>query len=433
MKRALLPTVSCLLFVVLMLLARPVSAQDSVSTPDPENLKEQAPRVFIDCHGCDRDFFREEIPYINYMRDRKDADVHVLVTEQSTGSGGREYTFAFIGLREFEGVNFTLVYSSGPADMRDEIRRGQVEILKRGLFPYLLNTPICELINLDYQNRVKIKPTSMKDPWNYWVFSVDLDGRFQSELSQSETSLDANISANRITPEFKFRLGLSGEFEEETFDYDGESLTSSKQERNAAAIAVKSISDHWSVGGWVEAESNTYSNMDLYFTVAPAVEFNLFPYAESTRRQFRFLYKLGFNRANYTEETIYDKTQENLYNQSLTATLEFREPWGSASTSLEGSHYFHDLSKYRIVLQGYVSFRVIKGLSFNIRGRYQRIHDQLSLPKGDASLDEILLKRRELATDYNFSFSVGVRYTFGSVYSNVVNPRMEGIRFRGYR
>jgi hypothetical protein len=28
---------------------------------------------------------------------------------------------------------------------------------------------------------------------------------------------------------------------------------------------------------------------------------------------------------------------------------------------------------------------------------------------------------------------VGLRFTFGSVYSNVVNPRFEGSRYRGYR
>ena len=432
MKRALLSFAVCFLVAAFMLPAHPVHAQNSNTTLDAESLKEQAPKVFLDCHDCDRDYFREEIPYVNYVRDRKGADVHVLVTEQSTGSGGREYTFAFIGLGEFEGMNFNLVYASGPADMRDETRKGQIEIMKRGLFPYLLNTPICELINLDYQDHIGIKPTSMKDPWDYWVFSVDLDGQLQSELSQSETSLDANISINRATPEFKLRLGLSGDFEKESYDYEDESYTSSRQEKNLAVTAVKSISEHWSVGGWVEAEADTYSNMDLYLTLAPAVEFNLFPYSESTRRQLRFLYKLGFNRANYMEETIYDKTEQTLFNQSLTAALEIREPWGSASTSLEGSHYLHDFNKYRIVLRGSVSFRVIKGLSLSVRGRYERIHDQLSLPKGDASLDEVLLRRRELATDYNFSFSVGVRYTFGSVYSNVVNPRMEGVRYRGY-
>ena len=115
--------------------------------------------------------------------------------------------------------------------------------------------------------------------------------------------------------------------------------------------------------------------------------------------------------------------QESLLSQSLTVTLEIREPWGSASTSLQGSHYFHNFSKNRLELRGYLDFRIFKGLSVDISGRYKRIRDQLSLPLGEASLDEILLARKELATSYEYSISVGLRYTFGSVYSNVVNPR----------
>jgi len=419
-----------LLPVVMILCLAAASAQENGS--ELQDLKEQAPKVFLDCFGCDRDFFREEISYVNYVRDRKDADIHVLVTDQSTGSGGREYTFAFIGLRQFEGLNFTLVYASNPTDTRDETRKGQVELMKRGLFPYLLNTPISDLIQLNYRGRVRLEPTAVNDPWNFWVFSADVDTDFEGEASQSERTLDANLSANRITPELKIRLGLSGEFDRRDYDYEDERVVSTRDEKNASAIVVKSVNDHWSVGGYVEAESSTYGNLDVYFTLAPAIEFNFFPYAESTRRQIRLLYKLGYNKVNYIEETIYDKTQETLFNQTLSTTMEFRQPWGSTSTTLEMSHYFHDFSKYRIELRGSVSIRIIKGLSFNIRGRYERIHDQLALPKGDATIDELLLRRKELATNYDYNFRVGLRFTFGSVYSNVVNPRFEGTRYRGY-
>lgn len=153
------------------------------------------------------------------------------------------------------------------------------------------------------------------------------------------------------------------------------------------------------------------------------MEYNYFPYAESTRRQLCFLYRIGWNAANYKEKTIFDKTSEILYNQSLTVRFEVKEPWGSVSTSLEGSHYFHDFSKNRLEFRMNVDVRIFKGLSLDINGRYERIHDQLSLPKGEATLDEVLLRRKELATNYEYSVSVGLRYTFGSVYSNVVNPR----------
>jgi hypothetical protein len=397
--------------------------------PNIDELKEAAPKVFLDCWRCDRDYFRDEITYINYVRDRKDADIHVLVTDQSTGSGGREYTFAFIGLNQFAGLDNTLTYSSGPNDTRDETRKGQIEVMKRGLFPYVLNTPIAEYIYLSF--RQKLKPTSVKDPWNFWVFSISMDGRFRGESSRSSRSLDVNVSANRVTPDWKIRLGLSGEFDKRIYDYEDEYIESVQEEKNVTGMVVKSINDHWSIGGWVEAEANTYSNLDLLFTMAPAVEYNIWPYAESTRRQLRFLYRIGYNRANYIEETIFDKMQETLFNQSLTMTLEIREPWGSISTSLEGSHYFHDFKKNRLELRGFLDFRVFKGLSVDISGRYELIRDQLSLPVGEASLDEVLLARKELATSYDYSISVGLRYTFGSVYSNVVNPRFGRTRYRG--
>jgi hypothetical protein len=62
-------------------------------------------------------------------------------------------------------------------------------------------------------------------------------------------------------------------------------------------------------------------------------------------------------------------------------------------------------------------------LSLSISGGFEAIHDQLSLRKGDRTLDEILLNRSELATNFEYRASIGFSYTFGSVYSNVVNPR----------
>jgi len=391
-------------------------------------LRESAPRVFLDCRHCDRDYFRDHITYVNYVRDRNDADVHILMTEQGTGSGGREYTFAFIGLKDYVDQEHTLIHAAGPTDTRDQIRIGQLEVLERGLFPFIVDTPIAEHIYLDFRKR--LEPTAVVDPWKFWVFSISLDGRFSGESSQRTRSLDVNFSANKVTPDLKIRLGLSGDFEREVYDYSDETIISTSEEKNFSGMIVKSLSDHWSVGGWVEAESATYSNLDAHFSVAPAVEYNYFPYSESTRRQLRFLYKIGWNSANYIEETIYNKMKETLYNQSLTVSLSLREPWGSVSTSLEGSHYFHDFKKYRLEFSANIDLRIFRGLSLDIEGRFQRIHDQLALAKGEATLDEVLLKRKELATDYDYSIELGLRYTFGSVYSNVVNPRFGRLRFR---
>jgi len=47
----------------------------------------------------------------------------------------------------------------------------------------------------------------------------------------------------------------------------------------------------------------------------------------------------------------------------------------------------------------------------------------MALPRGGASLEEVLLQRRELQTQYSYWGNVGVSYSFGSIYNNVVNSR----------
>ena len=51
------------------------------------------------------------------------------------------------------------------------------------------------------------------------------------------------------------------------------------------------------------------------------------------------------------------------------------------------------------------------------------MRDQISLAKGELSEAEILLRLQEVATGYTYFGGVGLTYTFGSIYNNVVNPR----------
>ena len=191
-------------------------------------------------------------------------------------------------------------------------------------------------------------------------------------------------------------------------------------------LAVKSISDHWSVGAGMSAWSSTYSNIKFAVNPAPAVEYNFFPYSESTRRQLRFLWKPGFKYNRYYEETIYEKTSEKLWWQEFSIALEMQQKWGNITTAFEASHYFNDLSKNRLYVYMNFSIRLFKGLSFDTYGRFSRIRDQLTLKKGEATDTEVLLRLRQLATSYNYYGSFGLSYTFGSTFSNVVNPRFDG-------
>ncbi len=109
---------------------------------------------------------------------------------------------------------------------------------------------------------------------------------------------------------------------------------------------------------------------------------------------------------------------------SLVVKHEIIKSRGGTELNLEGFHYFHNLSKNRLALEGYLSLRLYKGLFVRFSAEARLIHDQLYLPKGDASLEENLLERRALATDFYFELNVGLAYTFGALANNVVNTRL---------
>jgi hypothetical protein len=358
---------------------------------------------------------------VNYVWDRNNADIHILITTLMTGSGGLEHSINFIGQNKYSNIQDTLTYVSQKTDTDDNIRRGLVRVLKLGLIPFVYKTPLADKLSVYFEE--KIEPAAVEDKWDYWVFNVGLNGSFSGEKSIKSYSLSVNLSINRVTLAEKLRMILFANFDETNFKIEEETISSYSDRKSYRGLYVKSISDHWSIGFRSSASSSTYSNIALSFSLAPAVEYSLFPYSESTRRQILFNYSVGYNFRRYSEETIYERISEKLVSQDLSITLEIKEPWGNAGVTLEGFQYLHDLSKYHAELYSNLSINLFKGLSLDIFGSFSVIRDQLSLPRGGATLDEILLRRKELETHYSYFGSIGLSYTFGSIYSNVVNPR----------
>lgn len=388
---------------------------------DLESLKKSAPKIYLDCGFCDLEYIKTEITFVNYVRDRNEAEVHVLITTQSTAGGGQEYTIAFSGQIGFSGLDDTVTYFSNRTDTQDEIRRGLVKTLKMGLMSYVARRPIASRISVSFAGEPQA--AAAVDKWKSWVFNVGGNGHFNGEQSLSSHSFGFNFSANKITSEIKLQLGLSASFQRNSYTYEDQNYTSTQESYAANGLFVKSLGEHWSAGFALDAYSSTYENTALRVAPAPAVEFNVFPYSQSTRRQLRIRYKLPLSFVRYREETIYGKRRETLLQQSLSVTLDIKEKWGSISATLSGAHYFHDFARNNIGLFASVQLNLFKGLNAFVFGGGSRIHDQLALVKGTASLEEILLQRRQLETTYNYFAMVGLSYTFGSIYTNVVNPR----------
>jgi hypothetical protein len=383
-------------------------------------LRRSIPRVYIEGPGVDLEFLKSQVPFVNFTDEPGQAQVQVAITSEPT-AGGEEFTLSFRGLREFGGDDQVLNYRAGAKDPQDEAKMGLAQTLKLGLLRYAGKTAAAARLSIRFLDQVA--PTAVVDPWNFWVFSLSGNSFLMGEKSYQNGIYYGSFSANRVTPEIKIQMALSAMYQQDHFEYADEVYDSSTDSRSFSGLVVKSISDHWSVGGYIKASASTYSNVKFSLSPAPAIEYDVFPYSESTKKQLRFLYRLNYIAVSYLEKTIYEKTSETLWQQALSISLELKQPWGSISTSLEGSNYFHDFRKNRLELWSELSLRLIKGLNFNVHGGYSRIHDQLSLAAGGASLEEILLRRRQLETDYDYHFSVGLSYTFGSTESKVVNPR----------
>jgi len=397
------------------------NAQPQENSVVSDSLRKNAVKLFIDCRVCDIDYIRKEILFVNYVRDVREAQVYLLVTQQQTGSGGSEYTFSFLGQKRFTGHNDTLVYVSGPNDTRDETRRGMVKILKMGLMSYVAKTPIYEEVNISHLGRSA--PEEVIDKWNYWVFDIETRPRLDIEESNKEISVRNSVSAVKITPEWKIDIDFNHNYNWEKFITEDTTYINERRSKSLNNLFVKSLNEHWSVGAKLNFSTSTYSNIKFSFIAFPAIEYNIFPYSEATRRQLRFLYSTGYSSYFYNDTTFYNKIKENLFRQELEVAYLVQEKWGSISISLEGSNYFHDFKKNRLELDGFIRIRIIKGLSLQINGSIARIHDQLSLQKGELSATDILLKQHEMATEYRYDGSIGITYTFGSIYNNVVNPR----------
>jgi hypothetical protein len=400
--------------------------------PAPKVRQQEALRVLLDCpdFSCDQDFLRTEINFVSHMRNRQDAQVYVLITSQETVAGGIEFTAHFIGQKEFRAAADTLYSASGPAESQDQVSERLAQLIKRGLVRYVNHTPLAQGIRVSYDTSDASPPQQMAarhDPWNSWSFSTTLNGSVNGEKSFTTIGLSAALSGNRTTEAWKINTLLSVGYDEARIEVsEGETVLSVSRDFALNGLIVKSLGGHWSAGARGTLTSSTFLNQSLALRLAPAVEYNFFPYSESTRRQFTVQYSVGTTAFDYAEETIHRKTAETLLDQKLLATLSVKQPWGSVSASLEGSHYFHDFSKRRASVITNADLNLFGGFSLVLLGGLELVRDQIFLPRQGATPEEILLQEQQLATSWRYWSSVGIGYTFGSPLANVVNPRFEG-------
>ena len=379
----------------------------------------------VDLADFSMDYVKTEIPVIDYVRDPKDADVYIIATSQRTGTHSQEFAFYLIGQHGFTGMNDTIKYISSADDTKASILEGQVEALKKGLLPYIVRTSLRDRLEINFVKDPADE--SAKDSWNNWVFNLYAGADLRGERTSKYTNIWGGFSIEKITRDWKFELETDFGNQVEKFDLDEGKITSRNNARIGEAILVKSMGEHWGAGGQFFLGSFTFSNFKVKSYVFPGIEYNIFPYSESARKQIRIFYGAGFAGHLYNDTTIYYEVSEFLWGQKVDIAAKMIQKWGSLNVYLGWKNYLHDWSKNNLSFSGTMNLRIAKGLQVQLNAGVSIIHNQLSLVKGGATTEEILLRQVELETQYSYFSNLSLRYTFGSIYDRLVNARFDNV------
>jgi len=402
----------------------------TASAQKSTNSKERI-KVFLDCSNtwCDETYIRTEINTVDYIIDRVSADVHILLTTQNIGSGGEQFQLIFYGLNEYQKEPDTLRFETLPLATDVEERESLVHYLKAGLIPFIAKAGYLHEVTLltkqqaNSDKKGKAGNAATKDKWNYWVFRTRINGNFNSDQNYRSRDLGSRISADRITDKQKLSFSLNANDNRNIFIINNKKIQVRNHSINFSHLFAKSINEHWTYGYELNGSQATFVNIKKSISFNPSIEYNIFPYSNVNTKLLTIRYGPDIRSNQYYDTTIYGKTNEILGGHNLLVNLSLNQKWGTISTGMNYRNFFHNWRLYNLSFNTYVDVRLTGNLSFNIYAFPSIVRDQVFLPKGDATADDILSRRRQLQTNYNFYMGFGVTYRFGSVLNNFVNPR----------
>ena len=382
------------------------------------------PKVFIEGARLDFDFLRRNMKFVDFVSEPAVADVHIIITTRVNGGGGIVYSLMYTN-KTFENLNdFTLTCTTYPGDTQEEKRKTIANTLSMGLMPFANQSNVSSGLSIRYKGKEEGQTAQTTDPWNQWTFRGGFNGNIKLEERRNDFNYSYNLRADKVTENWKFRSFGRTTVRTREYENDGESYRSENISSFVYSSIVKSLSPRWSAGSFFSYHNSNYSNIVYSISVKPAIEYNIFPWDISDRKAFTLAYYIGPEWKNYYEETIYGKQKEGLWEQTFKLDLQLVQTWGEIEAELNASNYMHDFTKNRITLDTELSVRIVRGFSVNFEFRAENIHDQIYLPKSEASLEDILLNRVKLPSSYEIYTGVGVRVQFGSIYNNIVNNRL---------
>lgn len=409
----------------------------TISLPIFSQSSNETISVFLDCRGCSENFIRTEIQFVNFVRDQSLADLHLLIIRQRS-AGGAQFVIDFIEQKLPGKPTKEIVYESFDFQTEEEVRNGLVNTIELGLVSYLLDTDLINQLSLQYDTDVNTKENGNfegEDTWNNWVFELGVDGSVNGQENDNRYNIGGDAEIRRITNDWKLRFNFWGNYNRRAVVDEQEVINGTdtttvevteyfdRSSRNYFGLVAKTINDHWSVGFYSRYRSDTFVNINTQIGITPSIEYSLFPYNEFTRREVTARFGVVSSYFNYNEVTVFLQDEEFLFRPEIDLRADFTQPWGGFRAGVEAGAYLHDLDLNRFEFDARINLRISKYLSMFVNGEYSIIGDQISLPAGDLSAEELLAGVRQQPTSYSYRGSIGFEVQFGSIYNNIVNPR----------
>ena len=246
--------------------------------------RNSAPKLYIqDETYLDLNYIKSEIIFVNYVRERHDADIQIIVTRQSTAGGGKEFSLTYEGIGNFRDINYVLKQTIKPDATDDEIRKLLVATIKRGLVPYIAHTDLRDRI--DIQFTPPSAPTNVSDPWHNWVFSANLDGYANGVKSYLYLYYELYPEIKRVTDKDKLDISGGVSVNQRRFENDSTVDIFTTRSYYGDAFYAQKLSNHLTAGGWIGYQTSDYNNIRLGLSAAPKFEYNFVSYSEYVRHK----------------------------------------------------------------------------------------------------------------------------------------------------
>lgn len=382
--------------------------------------QEKKLKVYIDCR-CDENYLKQETSFLEYVRDQDLADIEIFVRDERNPTGSRSFEIKIDGNNDYEGISSSTVAVGYANDTSSTLRDKLLNKLKLALVPFLDKGNYNLKVDID-SNFDDL--TINDDKWKNWVFELSGSYNNDKEESRQTNRYEIEFEIDKLTEDWRIGMELRRNESNRKFFSDDDVYISNRKTTSFNGRAVRSISDHFSAGAFFGLYQNTYENVDLNRYIAPAIEYSFYPYEDVLSKEITLAYRIGVGKRNYIEKTIYGYEKQKLSSQTLSLNIRFRQKWGNISSYLNATQFLNDGSKKRFSLRSDLDIRVYEGLAVRLSGNINLIREQYNLAAGSTSIEDLLLQQRQIATDYRTNFSVGLSYTFGSIYNSIINTRL---------